>query len=648
MEFPDPAYLIEGELPVGYTLLMGAPKTGKTGLMLPIGHKMARAGKRVLYLALDDSLRRIHQRDMMAAPRELFPDLWYCLWRPKDRLEAFVQLDTWLQGCDANNQHIDFVIVDTYGRFVGRKPAGDVFGFDYDQGQMFKDLCEKHKTSVLVSHHTRKGSDPDGDWIEQMSGSQGMAASADAIWLIQRTRGSREGVLRMTSNDFEEVTKPLTLGPDMVWRVSAVTTPAQAAHYGCPRAILDYLTESSVGTLKEIEEATGEKYNTVRSALARLQDEGLIEAMGGGTWTLSAHRDNNLLKEDPEPLKWTIGEEVPPAPIPPYPPLPEPLPGPETAAHPVADETPGNPTAPRSILSTLTLDYSEFTPDDPKKGAIKASMALLRGSIKRETARYHPAFFTALPDEITDKTTWWEGRNKWTDMEVTPNSRLLRLDKNAAYLSAANTRLPIGALEPDDDPVKAFDDKRAGAFLVSPGDFTYPCGGPFHTRTEPGPVWIATAWLTQLARYHKRRSWPAPEILKSYTAPSTEVLLRPWIEVLKTERANALKNRDTARYAFVKNCYSLVISTMGESNANWEIRRAEYMHEIRSCAYALLWYAALQAREAGVTVVKVGNTDELWVVDDAAARRYFADRLGNGLGQWKIKAARIDGEWVDQ
>lgn len=652
----DPVFLIDGQLPVGYTILMGAPKTGKTALLLPIGQSLADRGLRVLYIALDDTIRRMRDRDLAASPDKDYPLLWFYFgWQPKDRISAFSQLESMLTRSRDAGEPFDLVIIDTYGRFIGRRPAGDVFGFDYETGQAFKNLCERQHTSVLITHHTRKG--PAGeDWLDQMSGSAGMAASCDAIWYIERTRGSREGVLYMTGNDVEEHVRPLTLGSDMVWRASSKTTVAQAMHTGCPRAVLDYLMEHSLAPLKEIQEGTGEAYNTVRSALGRLHTEGLVDT-NGDAWSLTDHPDNSL----PDP--WTRDnadsarpESTSTSPAPagptnvPPPPHPETVVGEQDQSALPAAAAPPEPK--RSILPTLALDTSEMATaaelaavDDPKartqlakRGAIKASMKLMKQSVQRDTARYRPSLFAKQPP--LEAAQIWEGRNRWYG-EVEIGATVAKLDKGAAYLSAANTALPIGALQHDDDPWTAAHgpDRRAGYHLVTIPEFEYPCGGPFHTREERGPVWITTPTLKQLI---SRADWPRIEILESWTAPATEVLMRPWIETLRDTRARALAADDRTLYQFTKYCYSLVIATMGESSANWEINRPDWMHIIRAQAYANLWRMAVKAQRAGVTVAYVGNTDELHVVDDQAAAAAFP--LGTKLGQWKVKERVVIGQ----
>ena len=70
-EWPEPEYIVPNILPVGLTILAGAPKIGKSWLTLQIAHAVATGGHTfgtqveqglVLYLALEDNPTRLDQR----------------------------------------------------------------------------------------------------------------------------------------------------------------------------------------------------------------------------------------------------------------------------------------------------------------------------------------------------------------------------------------------------------------------------------------------------------------------------------------------------------------------------------------------------------------------------------------------------------
>ena len=79
--------------------------------------------------------------------------------------------------------------------------------------------------------------------------------------------------------------------------------------------------------------------------------------------------------------------------------------------------------------------------------------------------------------------------------------------------------------------------------------------------------------------------------------------------------------------------YSKFVSTMGESNYNRELYRPDWMHIIRSQAFANLWMKALKAHDEGLAVVRAMGTDELHVIGDW--RRVFPE--GRGVTEVKVK-----------
>jgi hypothetical protein len=78
---------------------------------------------------------------------------------------------------------------------------------------------------------------------------------------------------------------------------------------------------------------------------------------------------------------------------------------------------------------------------------------------------------------------------------------------------------------------------------------------------------------------------------------------------------------------------STFVATMGESNYNRELFRPDWMHLIRSQAFANLWMKAYKAHDEGLTVVRAMGTDELHVIGDW--RRVFPE--GRGVTEVKSR-----------
>ncbi|MGX9230246.1 hypothetical protein ACWV95_36435 [Streptomyces albus] len=191
--------------------------------------------------------------------------------------------------------------------------------------------------------------------------------------------------------------------------------------------------------------------------------------------------------------------------------------------------------------------------------------------------------------------------------------------------------LPIGQLEHHLGPDAggpAHDTKRSGVHLVTPPAWEHPdLPNPIGDREEPGPLWITESTLRLLLRLSgpKAGLCERPLIHESWTSGSTEQLLETLRRALVQVRTRALATwtaEGEVAYEYVKAMYSKLVSTMGESNYNRDLYRQDWMHIIRSQAFANLWRKAWAARQAaGLTLVQMSGTDELHVAGDWRAAR---------------------------
>ncbi|MBL3808374.1 acyltransferase [Streptomyces sp. BRB081] len=233
----------------------------------------------------------------------------------------------------------------------------------------------------------------------------------------------------------------------------------------------------------------------------------------------------------------------------------------------------------------------------------------------------------------------WEGRPKWRSVDLHRAARaghismeVTALDMNAAYLAALKTWLPIGKLVHSEGD--HHDPKRSGVHLVDPGEWLTPdLPSPLGSRQEPGPLWITEPTLRALIRCAEMDLCTPPKIMESWTSGASEGLLEKMRRALVTVRDEAIANNDEVTTEYVKSMYSKFVSTIGESAANREIRRPDWMHIIRSQAFVNLWLKAHKAHKAGLTVVQMSGTDELHVSGNWQA--VFPE--GRGLSQVKAK-----------
>ncbi|MGY1433530.1 AAA family ATPase [Streptomyces reniochalinae] len=264
-----------------------------------------------------------------------------------------------------------------------------------------------------------------------------------------------------------------------------------------------------------------------------------------------------------------------------------------------------------------------------KKTAIPDVMALLEQS--RAGGRYDFRNYPDLPDILhkrgrQDADDIWEARPRWTappqvlDPLADQAATVTALDINGAYLSALKTHLPIGQLEHHlgpDNGGPPHDTKRSGIHLITPPAWNHPhLPNPLGDREEPGQIWITESTLRLLLRLASPKAslCERPLIHESWTSGSTEQLLETLRRALVQVRTRALAAHSAegeAGYEYVKAMYSKLVSTMGESNYNRDLYRTDWMHLIRSQAFANLWRKAWAAHQAGLTVVRVMGTDEL-------------------------------------
>ncbi|MDX2802317.1 helix-turn-helix domain-containing protein [Streptomyces scabiei] len=272
------------------------------------------------------------------------------------------------------------------------------------------------------------------------------------------------------------------------------------------------------------------------------------------------------------------------------------------------------------------------------KRAIPDAMALLDGT--RKGGRYDIVAHPWLPDILHKQSARgsdqvWEARPKWTRPELPQGAhKVTALDINGAYLSALKTWLPLGKLEHTNGG--HLDRRRAGFYLITPPEWDHSAvlPNPLGSRDEPGPVWIGEPTLRQLLRLaEKYRLCDPPEIHESWTSGATESLLEKFRIMLKDARDRAIAEDDDVTGDYVKAMYSKFVSTLGESNFNREIYRTDWMHLIRSQAFANLWMKAFKAYDEGLTLVRAMGTDELHVIGDW--RAVFPE--GRGVAEVKVK-----------
>lgn len=207
-EFQPPRWLVEELLPAGLSVLAGRPKLGKSWLALQIAVACASAhgrvldrparAQRVLYLALEDSPRRIQDRlRKQHAPAELRLDFQF-------EIQALDQGGTADIIASVDQHGYELVIVDTVSRALGRADQMSQADMTVIIGSLQRLAVDRDIAILLIDHHRKSAGLGDGDVVDDVMGATGKTGVADALVGLYRKRGERGAILKITGRDVDE------------------------------------------------------------------------------------------------------------------------------------------------------------------------------------------------------------------------------------------------------------------------------------------------------------------------------------------------------------------------------------------------------------------------------------------------------------
>ena len=207
MDFPPLQELIEGMLAPGLYILAGASKIGKSWLVLQIAHHISTGlplwdrktvKGDVLYLSLEDTLRRIQSRLLRICDGET-GNITFAT-EAELRGNGFEkQIHNYMR----HNPKTKLIIIDTLIKVRDIGWSSSVYADDYACMTVFKHLAEQYDIAIVLVHHTRKQESQ--DIMEMISGTNGIMGCADGAMVLERPkRLLPEASLNMTSRDFED------------------------------------------------------------------------------------------------------------------------------------------------------------------------------------------------------------------------------------------------------------------------------------------------------------------------------------------------------------------------------------------------------------------------------------------------------------
>jgi AAA domain len=203
MTFPPLRFVVPDIMPEGVALLAGKPKAGKSWMVLDIaigatsdrytlGSIKPEQGD-VLYLALEDSLRRAQRRmtKLLGAQLKKWPERLTIKteWKRVDQ-GGLAGIEEWAKSVERPVM----VIVDTLERVRPVPPPSSKatpYSLDYQALEGLQALAAKLQILIVVTTHVRKATAE--DIFDTVSGTLGLTAAADTILVL----GPKNGMMTL-------------------------------------------------------------------------------------------------------------------------------------------------------------------------------------------------------------------------------------------------------------------------------------------------------------------------------------------------------------------------------------------------------------------------------------------------------------------
>jgi len=299
LDLPELKRVVNPIGPEGLIVFAGKPKSGKSLLALSTALAVAGGGRalehygvtqgEVLYLALEDSARRLQERMWAMLNGQRVPgNLHLTLSWPKLDNDGLTQMDNFLIA----HPKCNLIVVDTLGKVrpYPKHGSGNVYQEDYDLLGLLKEIADRHNVATVVNHHMRKALAL--DWIDSISGTAGISGSADTLWVLDRHRGSRDGVLKVTGRDVEEDELSLTYdAPTLSWRYEGQMQEVKRSEER--QSIIDVLRHSGEPLSPlAISQILGKEQANVRQLLFQMKKAGEVHPLGNGKYININNTDN--------------------------------------------------------------------------------------------------------------------------------------------------------------------------------------------------------------------------------------------------------------------------------------------------------------------------------------------------------------------
>ncbi len=222
--------VIDGLLYTGTYLFAGAPKLGKSLLMLQMAYHIS-AGLplwnypvhkgTVLYLALEDTYPRLQERSYR---------MFGAISNKKMHLGVSAShlgagLDKQLERFIREHEDTKLIIIDTLQQ-IRRVSANEKYSYanDYEVITQLKQLADSNSICLLLVHHTRK--QQSDDKFDMISGTNGLFGAADGAFLLHKEkRTDNTAILDISGRDQQDQRLYLTKNMErLTWELEREET----------------------------------------------------------------------------------------------------------------------------------------------------------------------------------------------------------------------------------------------------------------------------------------------------------------------------------------------------------------------------------------------------------------------------------------
>lgn len=205
MDLPATKFVIKDLLPQGLAIIGGAPKVGKSWLMLDWCVRIAKgetiwkfptAQGVTLYVSLEDTASRLQERLLSVtdeAPNVFFTTFSFKIGEGlEEQIKSFV----------TDHPETALIVIDTFQMI--RSTGSEVsYASDYNEIEVIKKLAEELKITILLVHHLRKQGDSDP--FNMLSGTNGLAGGVDTMFVLDKSkRCSANATLYCSGRDIED------------------------------------------------------------------------------------------------------------------------------------------------------------------------------------------------------------------------------------------------------------------------------------------------------------------------------------------------------------------------------------------------------------------------------------------------------------